>query len=199
MAVSPPAIESRSLCAKWRPLALAVCLLVGQLVVSSDASAQGLVSAAGTITLNGQPATNRQVYFWRAPTEVATQTDEVGRYLVNLPSAGDWMVVIRNWSQTGRFTAQEGNTQSDWSVEGGLLEVTLQGADAPATIAVRRAAPDFLSTRAIPSGVSSYTFEAIPLGTFLVRASNELGTSETVTVTFTPFDLHQQVRLKLPQ
>jgi hypothetical protein len=27
--------------------------------------------------------------FWKAPTEVATQSDEVGRYLVNLQSAGD--------------------------------------------------------------------------------------------------------------
>lgn len=199
MAVSPPAIKNASLCAKWTALALAVCLFVGQLVVSSDASAQGSVRAAGTITLNGQPAPNRQVYFWKAPTEVATQTDEVGRYLVDLPSAGDWMVVIRNWSQAGRFTAHEGDTQFDWSVAGGLLEVMLQGGDAPATIAVRRAAPDFLSTRAIPSGVSSYTFEAIPLGTFRMRASNGLGTSETVTVTFTPFELYQQVRLTLPQ
>ena len=192
-------IQSLSLCAKWSPLALAVCFLVGQPVASSTAFAQGVVRTAGTITLNAQPVPNRQVYFWKAPTEVVTQTDDVGRYLVNLPSAGDWMIVIRNWSQTGRFTAQAGDTQFDWPVEGGSLEVTLQGGDAPATIAVRRAAPDFLSTRAIPAGVSSYTFEAIPLGTFLVRASNWLGTSESVAVTFTPFELHQQVRLKLPQ
>jgi hypothetical protein len=109
------------------------------------------------------------------------------------------MIVIRNWSQTGRFTAQEGDSQFDWSVEGGSLEVTLEGEGAPATIAVRRAAPDFLSTRAIPSGVTSYTFEAIPLGTFLVMASNGVGTSEPVTVTFTPLELRQQVRLRLPQ
>lgn len=184
----------RSLLAAW-------LLVISQVISASGLSARGTVTAAGTITLNGQRAQNLKAYFWheRSKTEVVAETDAIGRYSVDLMHEGDWMIYIRNWSQTGRFIAQDGNTPFDWAVVGGALQVTLEGGSAPATIEMRRTTPDFLALRAIPAGVSSYTFEAIPLGTFQVRASNDLGLSEIATVTFSPSELHQQTRLRLPQ
>lgn len=170
-------------------------------VFPSASFAQNTVMLTGSISLNAQPASNRKVYFWheQSKTEMRTETDDDGRYRVALGS-GRWMISIRNWSQTAHFIAEAPETRFDWAVEGGSLEVTVSNAEGePVTISIRRAHPDFLAIRAIPARVTSYTFEAIPFGTFEVRASSASRLSERGAVTFEPFELHKQVTLRFPQ
>jgi len=108
------------------------------------------------------------------------------------------MISIRGWSQTAQFIAVEGGTQFDWAVEGGSLQVTLVGAREPTDVTIRRASPDFLAMRKIAATDSIYVFEAIPFGTFGIRAANRFGKSQVATVTFTATQALQHVRLEFP-
>jgi hypothetical protein len=181
---------------------LAIRLIASAVILASCLSTpllgQGNARVIGKVTLNGQPAQHRTIHFWQAQskTEATTVTDSEGQYSIDFRNTGEWMISIRGWYQTERFMAVDGETHFDWAAQGGALEVTLVGAREPTIVAIRRRSPEFLAMRTVPSEDSSYTFEAIPFGTFDVRATNRFGSSQFVTVTFTPTELQQQIRLE---
>jgi hypothetical protein len=169
--------------------------------LSTSLLAQGKARVIGAVTLNGQPAEHRTIRLWHPPSKVEamTVTDDAGNYSIDLPSTGKWMISIRGWYQTHHFVAVEGETHFDWAAQGGALEVTLVGARVPTTVAIRRASPDFLAMRTVPSEDPTYIFEAIPFGTFDVRAWNRFGSSQFVTVTFSASELQRQIHLEFPK
>lgn len=182
------------------PAHLLLLCIVALLSASSLVAERTTAAATGVVTLNGKAAQRLKVNFWheQSKTVVWTETDGNGRYRVELGRAGDWVIAIQYWCQQSRFRADEGETQFDWKVEGGTLDVTLDVADDSTGVVVRRPDPDFICLKGVPNA-TFYTLEAIPFGTFQVTASNQLRTSQPVIVSFTPVNLYERIQIDLKQ
>ena len=175
-------------------------LVVLALLFSAHPSAQSTVTLTGQVTLNGEPAQGRRIAFWteQSLSEVTTLTDNDGRYRVVLPHTGEFLAVVRSWSQTAHVTARDQETHFDLALEGATLTVDLYGnLDAATAIEVRRTSPDFLAMRSVSPSTTQYVFEAVPFGTFRVAAHNGLASSQVVTIELARNEPRQTVTLYL--